>query len=154
VGKEGARTPFIESPTAPTTQEIAVVPGWAASVTDMAQRLGPYLARAETRPRVMTYRRGLLSPAERKNSWQLAESRGAAPPDGFQYLLGRADGAADAVRDELRVYSRQHLGEPKAVLVLDETGLLNKGRHSAGVARQSSGTAGQVENCQMGVLVA
>jgi SRSO17 transposase len=147
-------TPFIESPTTPTTQEIAVVQGWAAYVTDIAQRLGPYFARAETRQRVMTYLRGLLSPAERKNSWQLAEISGAATPYGFQYLLGRADWAADAVRDELRVYIRQHLGDPKAVLVIDETGFLKKGRHSAGVARQSSGTAGKVENCQIGVCVA
>ena len=147
-------TQFIESPTAPTTQEISVVQGWAASVTDLAQRLGPYFARAETRQRVMTYLRGLLSPAERKNSWQLAEISGAATPDGFQYVWGRADWAADAVRDERRVYIRHQLGDPTAVLGIDETGFLKKGRHSAGVARHYRGTAGKVENCQIGVFVA
>jgi SRSO17 transposase len=130
------------------------VQGWAAYLTDMAQRLGPYFARAETRQRVMTYLRGLLSPAERNNSWQMAEVTGETTPYGFQYLLGRADWAADAVRDELRVYIRQHLGGPHAVMVIDETGFLNKGQHSAGVARQYSGTAGTVENCQIGVFVA
>jgi SRSO17 transposase len=147
-------TQCIESPTAPTTQEIAVVQGWAADVTDMAPRLGPYFARAETRQRVMTSLRGRLSPAERKHSWQLAEISGAATPDGFQYWWGRADWAAEAVRDELRVYIGQHLGDSKAVLVIDATGFLQKGRHSAGVARPYSGTAGTVENCQSGVFVA
>jgi len=92
----------IESTTVPTAQEISVVQGWAAYLTDIAQRLGPYFARAETRQRVMTYLRGLLSPAERKNSWQLAELSGETTPYGFQYVLSRADWAADAVRDELR----------------------------------------------------
>jgi SRSO17 transposase len=147
-------TPCIESPTAPTTQEISVVQGWAAYVTDMAQRLGPDFARAETRQRVMTYLRGLLSPAERKNSGQLAEISGAATPDSFQYLWGRADWAAEAVRDELRVYIRQHLGDPKAVLVIDATGFLQKGRHSAGGARHYRGPAGKVEHCQSGGFVA
>jgi SRSO17 transposase len=145
---------LIESTTAPTEPESSVVQGWATYVTDIARRLGPYFARAETRQRAMTYLRGLLSLAERKNSWQLAEETGDATPDGFQYLLARADWAADAVRDELRVYIRQHLSDPHGVMVIDETGFLKKGRHSAGVARQYSGTAGKVENCQIGVFVA
>jgi SRSO17 transposase len=147
-------TQLIESTTAPTEPEIAVVQGWTTYLTDIARRLGPYFARAETRQRVMTYLRGLLSPAERKNSWQLAEETGDATPYGFQYLLARADWAADAVRDELRVYIRQHLSDPHGVMVIDETGFLKKGQHSAGVARQYSGTAGKVENCQIGVFVA
>jgi SRSO17 transposase len=147
-------TQLIESTTAPTEPEISVVQGWTTYLTDIARRLGPYFARAETRQRVMTYLRGLLSPAERKNSWQLAEETGDATPDGFQYLLARADWAADAVRDELRVYIRQHLSDPHGVMVIDETGFLKKGQHSAGVARQYSGTAGKVENCQIGVFVA
>jgi SRSO17 transposase len=145
---------LIESTTAPTEPESSVVQGWATYVTDIARRLGPYFARAETRQRAMTYLRGLLSLAERKNSWQLAEETGDATPYGFQYLLARADWAADAVRDELRVYIRQHLSDPHGVMVIDETGFLKKGRHSAGVARQYSGTAGKVENCQIGVFVA
>jgi SRSO17 transposase len=66
-------------------------------------------------------------------------------------LLSRADWDADAVRDELRLYVIQHLGDPHGVLVRDETGFRKKGAHSAGVARQYSGTAGKVENCQIGV---
>ena len=96
---------------------------------------------------------GLLSEAERKNSWQVAEVCGEPTPYGFQYLLSRADWDADAVRDELRIYILQHLGDPNGVLVLDETGFLKKGEHSAGVARQYSGTAGKVENCQIGVFL-
>ena len=95
----------------------------------------------------------MLSEAERKNSWQVAEVCGEATPDGFQSLLSCADWDTDAVRDELRTYSRQHLGAPNGVLVLDETGFLNKGRHSTGVAQQYSGTAGKVDNCQIGVLL-
>jgi SRSO17 transposase len=147
-------TQLIESTTTSTEPEISVVQGWTTYLTDIARRLGPYFARAETRQRVMTYLQGLLSPAERKNSWQLAEETGEATPYGFQYLLARADWAADAVRDELRVYIRQHLSDPHGVMVIDETGFLKKGQHSAGVARQYSGTAGKVENCQIGVFVA
>jgi SRSO17 transposase len=144
---------LIESTTAPTEPERSVVQGWTTYLTDIARRLGPHFARAETRQRVMTYLRGLLSPAERKNSWQLAEETGDATPYGFQYLLARADWAADAVRDELCVYIRQHLSDPHGVMVIDETGFLKKGRHSAGVARQYSGTAGKVDNCQIGVFL-
>jgi SRSO17 transposase len=91
--------------------------------------------------------------AERKNSWQVAEVCGESTPYGFQYLLSRADWDAAAVRDELRRYVIQHLGDSNGVLVLDETGFLKKGAHSAGVARQYSGTAGKVENCQIGVFL-
>ena len=101
----------------------------------------------------MAYLQGLLSEAERKNSWHVAEVCGEPTPDGVQYLLSRADWDADAVRDELRTYSMQHLGDPNGVLVLDETGCLQKGHHSAGVARQYRGTVGNVDNCQIGVFL-
>jgi SRSO17 transposase len=90
---------------------------------------------------------------ERKNGWQLAEVNGDATPYGVQHLLGRAQWDANALRDDLRPYVLEHLGAPQAVLVVDETGFLKKGQHSAGVARQYSGTAGRVENCQIGVFV-
>lgn len=96
----------------------------------------------------------MLSPAERKNSWQLAEITGAANPYGFQHLLGRADWQPDALRDRLRSYLTDYLADPDAVGVIDETGFLKKGCHSAGVARQYSGTAGRIENCQIGVFLA
>lgn len=97
--------------------------------------------------------RGLLSSVERKNSWQLAEVCGDATPYGFQHLLGRADWEADAVRDALRHDLVPHLGSLEAVLVIDETGFPKTGRHSAGVARQSSGTLGKIDHGQVGVLL-
>jgi SRSO17 transposase len=131
----------------------STIAGGQAYLADVARRLAPYFARSQSRDRVLAYLRGLLSEAERKNSWQVAEVCGETTPYGFQYLLSRADWDADAVRDELRTYSMQHLGDPHGVLVLDETGFLKKGRHSAGVARQYSGTVGKVDNCQIGVFL-
>jgi SRSO17 transposase len=138
---------------ATTGATASTIEGGLGYLADIARRLAPYFARSESRQRVMAYLRGLLSEAERKNSWQVAEVCGEPTPYGFQYLLSRADWDADAVRDELRVYVLQHLGDPTGVLVLDETGFLKKGEHSAGVARQYSGTAGKVENCQIGVFL-
>jgi SRSO17 transposase len=83
----------------------------------------------------------------------LAEVSGDTTPYAIQHLLRRALGDPEAVRDELRAYVIQHLGDPNGVLGLDETGFLKEGRHSAGVARQYSGTAGKVENCQIGVFL-
>jgi SRSO17 transposase len=134
-------------------QDAPVVPGGAAYLHDLERRLAAFFERAEPRQRAMAYLRGLLSPAERKNSWQLAEISGDATPYAFQHLLRRALWDPEAVRDELRYYIVQHLGDAEAVLVLDETGFLKKGRHSAGVARQYSGTAGKVDNCQIGVFL-
>jgi SRSO17 transposase len=134
-------------------QDVSAVLGGAAYLTDIERRLAPYFERAEPRQQAMAYLRGLLSPAERKNSWQLAEIIGAATPYAFQHLLRRALWDPEAVRDELRRYVVQHLRDAEAVLVLDETGFLKKGRHSAGVARQYSGTAGKVDNCQIGVFL-
>jgi SRSO17 transposase len=100
--------------------------------------------------------RGLLGPVQRKNSWQVAEYLGAQKPYGIQRLLGRAHWQADALRDELVRYSREHLlqGSEGGVLVVDETGFVKKGEKSAGVQRQYSGTAGRIENCQIGVFLA
>lgn len=139
--------------TLPVDQDLAMVQGGQAYLTDIERRLAPYFARTEPRERALAYLRGLLSPAERKNSWQLAEVSGAATPYGFQHLLGRADWEPEAVRDELRTYIIQQLGDPDGVLVIDETGFLKKGQHSAGVARPYSGTAGRIENCQIGVFL-
>ena len=102
---------------------------------------------------MLAYVRGLLAPLERKNSWTLAERAGEAIPDGMQRLLATADWDADAVRDDVRDYVVEHLGDPDGVLVVDETGFLKKGTKSAGVARQYSGTAGRIENCQIGVFL-
>ena len=126
----------------------------AAALDQVAQRIGPRFARAEPRRRALAYLKGLLSPLPRKNGWQLAEQAGDRSPYGVQHLLGRASWDAEQVRDDLRVYVVDHLGDPDGVLIVDETGFLKKGAQSAGVQRQYSGTAGRVENCQVGVFLA
>ncbi len=98
--------------------------------------------------------RGLMSQVERKNGWQLSEEAGDDTPYGVQHLLGRATWNADSVRDDLRAYVLAHLGDNDGVLVVDETGFLKKGAKSVGVSRQYSGTAGRIENCQIGVFLA
>ena len=138
---------------ATTDATASTIEGGRAYVADMTRRLAPYFARSGSRQHAMAYLQGLLSEVERKNSWQGAEVCGEPTPYGFQYLLSRADWDADAVRDELRTYSMQHLGDPNGVLVLDETGFLKKGQHSAGVARQYSGTLGKVDNGPIGVFL-
>lgn len=110
--------------------------------------------RPEVRKRARQYLGGLIGRVERKNGWQLAEELGERTPDGVQRLLNAARWEADAVRDDLRGYVVAHLGAEDAVLVIDETGFLKKGTKSAGVARQYSGTAGRIENCQIGVFLA
>lgn len=134
--------------------ELALVQGWTEALMAIEQRLGRRFSRSEARQEAMSYLRGLLSPIERKNSWQLAEALGQATPYRLQHLLGRALWEADAVRDDLQQYVVAHLADEAAILVVDETGFLKKGQHSAGVARQYSGTAGRIENCQIGVFLA
>jgi SRSO17 transposase len=126
---------------------------WADEVEAVGQRLGRHFVRSEPRQRAVRYVRGLLSDTERKNGWQLAEHLGDPTPDGVQHLLARADWNADAVRDDLTRYVAEHLGDSAGVLVVDETGFLKKGTKSCGVARQYSGTAGRIENCQVGVFL-
>jgi SRSO17 transposase len=133
---------------------VAEVEDWAAGLEKVLERIGGRFARSEPRARAGVYLRGLLSAAERKNGWTLAEQAGDRTPDAMQRLLNHADWDADAVRDDLRNYVVEHLGDDAAVLVVDETGFLKKGTKSAGVARQYSGTAGRIENCQVGVFLA
>ena len=133
---------------------IEEVQGWAAGLGALHAQIAGRFARAEPRRRVLAYLRGLLGNVGRKNSWQLAEQAGAATPDGTQRLLNHARWDPDEVRDDLRGYVVEHLGDPEAVLVMDETGFLKKGAKSAGVQRQYSGTAGRIENCQVGVFLA
>src|ERR687890_953951 len=133
---------------------VAEVEDWAEGLEKVLERIGPRFARSEPRVRAGVYLRGLLSAAERKNGWTLAEQAGDRTPDAMQRLLNHAGWDADKVRDDLRGYVVEHLGDDAAVLVIDETGFLKKGRKSAGVARQYSGTAGRIENCQIGVFLA
>lgn len=135
----------------PTAEQVR---GWAAEVDAVGERIGRRFARSEPRRRAVAYVRALLSDAERKNGWQVAEHLGEATPDGVQHLLARADWDADAVRDDLARYVHEYLGEAGGVLIVDETGLLKKGTKSCGVARQYTGTAGRIENAQVGVFLA
>jgi SRSO17 transposase len=138
----------------PAKLDLLDVQVWNIYWAQVERRIDPVFARSDARERAMSYLAGLLSPAERKNSWQLAEISGDANPYGFQHLLGRADWDPDLLRDKLRTYVTDYLADPHAIGVIDETGFLKKGTHSAGVARQYSGTAGRVENCQIGVFLA
>jgi SRSO17 transposase len=134
--------------------EIEEVQAWAAGLEALHTRIAGRFARAEPRRRVLAYLRGLLGNVGRKNGWQLAEHAGERTPDGMQRLLATADWDPDLVRDDLRAYVVEHLGDPGGVLVVDETGFLKKGTTSVGVQRQYSGTAGKVDNCQLGVFLA
>jgi SRSO17 transposase len=116
-------------------------------------RIAGRFARVEPRRRARAFVLGLLSGLRRKNCWTIAELAGDAAPDGMQHLLAAARWDADAVRDDVRAYVVEHLGGADAVLVVDETGDVKKGRASAGVQRQYSGTAGRVENCQVAVFL-
>jgi SRSO17 transposase len=127
---------------------------WAGCLDAVHRRIARRFARSEPRQRVRRYLQGLLSPLERKNGWQLAEAAGEANPYGYQELLSRAQWDADAVRDDLLEMVREHLADPAAVIVIDETGFVKKGTKSVGVAPQYSGTAGKIGNCQIGVFLA
>ena len=127
---------------------------WVAGLNDLFALVAGRFPRVEPRLRARAYVRGLLAPLASKNGWTLAEAAGNATPDGMQRLLNRAAWDADGVRDDVRGYVVRHLGDAGGVLVVDETGFVKKGARSAGVQRQYSGTAGRVENCQLGVFCA
>jgi SRSO17 transposase len=127
---------------------------WMAGLDDLFALVAGRFFRVEPRLRARAYVRGLLAPLASKNGWTLAEAAGNARPDGMQRLLNRASWDDDGLRDDVRAYVVRHLGAADGVLVVDETGFLKKGVKSAGVQRQYSGTAGRVENCQLGVFCA
>lgn len=132
---------------------VEVVQQWEQELDRLHVQIAPRFRRAEPRRRARAYLQALLSSCKRKNGWQLAELLGETTPDGVPRLLNAADWDAEAVRDDLRTYGVDHLGDPHAVLVIDETGFLKKGTKSVGVKRQYSGTAGRIENCQIGVFL-
>jgi SRSO17 transposase len=133
--------------------ELSIISQGANVLAELSGRIGSHFRRAEVRKRVGRYLHGLLASVERKNGWQMAEELGEANAHGVQRLLEEADWDEEAVRDELRAYVIEQLGEADGILVVDETGFLKKGKKSAGVARQYSGTAGRRENCQIGVFL-
>ena len=125
----------------------------AREVEDAAWRLRRHFRRPEAYEHAADYLRGLVADVERKNGWQLAEHVGYAHPRAIQRVLDRYAWDAEAVRDDLRTYVIAELGDPRGVLVVDETGFPKQGTHSAGVARQSCGTLGKRANCQIGVFL-
>src|SRR3954462_11209863 len=127
---------------------------WERELVALKERIGPVFGRAETRETAGAFLDGLLSGVTRKTGWLLAEQAGLARPYRMQSLLGRSRWDADALRDRVRADVIEALGDRDGVLVVDETGFIKKGEHSVGVARQYSGTAGGVENCQIGVFLA
>src|SRR5215218_1415690 len=136
------------------TVDRKMVRSWTEELEAVGDRLSEHFARSEVRQRAQDYLRGLLSEAERKNSWQLAEVAGNSTPYGIQHLLGRASWDADALREDLREYVIEHLADDESALIVDETGFIKKGDKSVGVKRQYTGTVGKRENCQVGVFLA
>jgi SRSO17 transposase len=126
---------------------------WQELFEELLGRVAGRFGRVEPRRRARAFVRGLLADLPRKNCWTIAEHAGDASPDGMQHLLGRAVWDEDAVRDDIRDCVVEHLGDPGAVLVIDETGDLKKGTTTVGVKRQYTGTAGRVENAQVAVYL-
>jgi SRSO17 transposase len=144
-----------------TTEDHTVAAGhsvtpasWQARLDELLGRVAGRFARVEPRRHARAFVCGLLADLPRKNCWTIAEHAGQATPDGLQHLLAGAVWDHDAVRDDIRGYLVEHLGDPGAVLVVDETGDLKKGSHTVGVQRQYTGTAGKVDNAQVAVYLA
>jgi SRSO17 transposase len=137
----GAQTTFVE------------VWRWGQELEGLHARIAPRFVRPEPRRRALAYLQGIVSCVERKNGWQLAEQAGEARPDGMQRLLNSACWDADGVRDDLRAYILEQLGDPQASLGIDESSFPKRGKKSAGVKKQYCGTTGQVQNCQVGVFL-
>jgi SRSO17 transposase len=126
---------------------------WGVDFLRFCARFADVFRRKEPRAQAIKYLRGLMAPVPRKNSWQVAEAVGDAIPDATQRLLYRAQWSADAARDRLLRYTIEMFGEEDGIGVVDETGFIKKGTHSVGVKRQYSGTAGKIENCQIGTFL-
>src|SRR5919109_4856164 len=134
--------------------DLADVRLWAGELTALHERFVHRFSRSEPRESALAYMRGLIAPLGRKNGWTLAEQAGHSGPGRIHRMLNRIEWDADEVLDDVREYVVEHLGDPGAVLIADDTGFLKKGTRSAGVQRQYSGTAGRTENCQVGVFLA
>ena len=131
------------------------MPTWEidSALFDLMRRIGKVFPSESGFQNAQKYLQGLLSPIERKNGWQMAEAVGDSTPYALQQFLYRGQFSSDKLRDKLRDYVVDTLGDEDGVLTVDETGFLKKGKMSCGVKRQYSGTAGRVENCQIGVFL-
>ena len=133
---------------------LRLIKRWANEIESVIQWIAPRFSRSDLIANARDYLHGLISTTQRKNNWQLAEERGHESPTNLQHFIARVRWNADELRDDLREYIDDRLGDDDAVLIVDETGFLKKGTHSVGVQRQYSGTAGRIENCQIGVFLA
>jgi SRSO17 transposase len=133
---------------------VEAVASWESGLLDLFARFAGRFTRVEPRRLAFAYVRGLLAPLERRNGWTIAEHAGRRSPNAVQEMLYSPCWDPEAVRDDVRDYLIDHLGDPGGVLIADETGFVKKGVRSAGVQRQYTGTVGKVENCQIGVFLA
>lgn len=124
---------------------------WSELFSELMDPIEARFSRPEPRRRVRDFVNGLLAPLPSKNCWTIAEHAGDDNPGGMQDLIGRASWDDALVRADVRDFVARRLGHPDAILVIDETGDLKKGRHTVAVQRQYSGTAGKIENCQLAV---
>jgi hypothetical protein len=127
---------------------------WASSLREVKRLMRPLFAQERAAVNAGLFLDGLLGDERRKTGWMRAEAAGDPGPWRQQALLGRARWDADALRDMVREYVIEHLADDHAVLVVDETGFLKQGKASCGVARQYTGSAGKITNCQIGVFTA
>jgi SRSO17 transposase len=127
---------------------------WAASLREVKARMRPLFTQERVAASAGLFLDGLLGEERRKTGWMRAEAAGDPGPWRQQAILGRGRWDADALRDIVREYVVERLAEPNAVLVVDETGFLKQGQASCGVARQYTGSAGKITNCQIGVFAA
>ena len=125
---------------------------WAASLREIKQRIRPLFTQERVATNAGLFLEGLLGDEPRKTGWMRAEAAGRSGPWRQQAILGRGDWDAGALRDIVRDYVIKHLADDNAVLVIDETGFLKQGKASCGVARQDTGSAGKITNCQIGVF--
>src|SRR6266516_4548339 len=126
---------------------------WQEEFEAFHARFADLFERSESREQARKYLRGLLTEAERKNSWQVAEAVGDRIPDRMQRLLYRVPWDADAARDRLQEFVIETFGDPDGIGVVDETGFRKYGKKSVGVARQYTGTAGKRENSQVATVL-
>lgn len=145
--------PSQNNTSSPAVTTLSDVIHWREALLLLHARLAPHFARPEPRERALRFVQGILSTTERKNGWQLAEQAREANPYGMQRLLSQAAWDADGVRDEIRAFVLQYLGSQHIIIALDETGILKRGKHSAGVGKQHYGPTGDVRNCQVGVFL-
>jgi SRSO17 transposase len=144
-----------------TSEDLAAAAGhsvdaaaWLAEFDTGFAAIAGRFGRVEPRRQARSFLLGLLSDVDTRSCWQLAEQAGEGSPHAMQRLLGEAVWDADAVRDDVRGYVVDRLGDPGGVLILDDAGDLKKGVHTIGTQRQYTGTAGRIENAQVAVFLA